>query len=106
MIPGIDQGNHRVKMAVPGSTGNPMLITNRFGEPFIRSVIYFAKDGSTVVGTEAENAALASPKRAVFDFKRQIGTKKVLYKAEDGKIHRAKNCLAILLKEAKGNHRI
>jgi len=65
--PGIDAGNYRFKLAVPDSTGNPKLITNRFGEPFIRSVVYFVEDGSIIVGTEAENAALANPARAVFD---------------------------------------
>jgi len=101
MIAGTDAGNYRFKMAVPDAAGNPKLITNRFGEPFIRSVVYFAEDGSIIVGTEAENAALADPKRAVFDWKRSMGTKKALYKAKNGKSYRAKDILVILLKEAK-----
>lgn len=101
MIPGIDAGNYRFKLAVPDLTGNPKLITNRFGEPFIRSVPYFNEDGSIIVGTEAENAALANPERAVFDWKRDMGTKKVLYKARKGKSYTAKDILSILLKEAK-----
>jgi molecular chaperone DnaK len=88
-------------MAVPDSTGNPKLITNRFGEPFIRSVVFFAEDGPILVGTEAENAALANPERAVFDWKRHMGTEDVLYPAPDGKVYKAKNVLAILLKETK-----
>jgi len=103
MIPGIDAGCYRLKMAVPDSTGSPKLITNRFGKPHIRSVIFFAEDGSIIVGTEAENAALADPKRAVFDWKREMGTKKVLYKDKNGKAYRAKDILAILLKEAEEN---
>ena len=101
MIPGIDAGNYRFKMAVPDSMGNPQILTNRLGEPFIRSVVYFAEDGSILVGTEAENAALANPERAVFDWKRFMGTDKVLYTSEDGKVYKAKDILAILLKEAK-----
>jgi molecular chaperone DnaK len=101
MIPGIDAGCYRLKIAVRDSTGSPKLITNRFGEPYIRSVVYFAEDGSIIVGTEAENSALADPKRSVFDWKRAMGTKKVLYKDKNGKAYRAKDILAILLKEAK-----
>ncbi|MHC4538691.1 MAG: Hsp70 family protein [Planctomycetota bacterium] len=101
MIPGIDAGGHRIKMAVHDSTGHPVPITNRYGEPFIRSVVFFAEDGSIIIGTEAENAGLADPKRAVSDWKRHIGTKKVLHKAEDGKVCRAKETLGLLLTEAK-----
>lgn len=101
MIGGIDAGNFRLKMSCADSTGNPNLITNRLGEPFIRGVVYFAEDKSIIVGTEAENAALANPERAVFDWKRSMGTKKVLYKAKNGKAYRAKDILAILLKKAK-----
>jgi len=101
MIPGIDAGNFRFKMAVPDSGGNAVLITNSFGETFIRSVPYFAEDGSILVGTEAENAALANPQRAVFDWKQHMGTDDVLYTAEDGKQYKAKDIGAILLKSAK-----
>jgi len=81
MIPGFDAGNFRFKVGCPDSAGNPVLITNSFGETFIRSVVYFAEDGSILVGTEAENAALANPQRAVFDWKPHMGTDDILYTA-------------------------
>jgi len=101
MIGGIDAGNFRLKMSCADSTGNPNLITNRLGEPFIRSVVYFAEDGSTIVGTEAENAALANPERAVFDWKQSMGTDTVLYQDGKNKICKAKDILAHLFREAK-----
>jgi molecular chaperone DnaK len=100
MIPGIDAGNFRFKIAVPDGMGNPQILTNRLGEPFIRSVVYFAEDGSILVGTEAENTALANPKRAVFDWKRFMGTDAVLYQDGKDKV-KAKDILTILLKKVK-----
>jgi molecular chaperone DnaK len=101
MVPGIDAGDYHFKTAVPDSAGSPKLITNRFGEPFTRSVVYFADDGSTIVGTEAENAALADPERAVFDWKRHMGTDEILYEDKKGRIYIARDILAILLEEVK-----
>jgi len=97
----IDAGNSRFKIAVPDATGAPKLLTNRAGETFTPSVVYFSEDGSVLVGTKAENAALANPKRAVFNWKRHMGTNKVLYTSDDGKSYTAKDILAILLKNAK-----
>lgn len=101
MIPGIDAGNFRFKLAAGDKAGNPLIVTNRLGEPFIRSVVYFAEDGSILVGTEAENAALAEPERAVFDWKRAMGTDTVLYTDPSGRQYKAKDVLAIFLKEVK-----
>ncbi len=61
MIPSIDAGNSRFKCAVADVAGNPKLITNRFGEPFTPSAVFFAPDGSTIVGTEAINAGFVEP---------------------------------------------
>jgi molecular chaperone DnaK len=101
MIPGIDAGTHGFKVAVSDLAGNPQILTNRLGETSTRSVVFFPEDGTTLVGTEAENAALANPEKSVFNWKRHMGTEDVLYQAPDGKVYKAKDILAIFLKEMK-----
>ncbi len=103
LIPGIDAGNSRFKYSVPDLTGSPKPITNRLGEPFTPSAVFFSPDGSIIVGTEALNAGFAAPDRLVVNWKRSMGTDKVLYKSENGTIYTAKDILAILLKDAKEN---
>ncbi|MHC4541511.1 MAG: Hsp70 family protein, partial [Planctomycetota bacterium] len=102
-IPGIDAGNSRFKYAVADSAGNPKLISNRFGEPFTPSAVYFAPDGTTVIGTEALNAGFVDPSRLVVNWKRRMGTDTPLYIAEDGTVYTAGDILAILLEDAKEN---
>jgi len=101
MIPGIDAGGFKFKVCIPDLAGNPQILTNKLGEPSTRSVVFFAEDGSILVGTEAENAALLSPERAVSDWKGRMGTEDVLYRAPDGKEYRAENILGILLTKVK-----
>jgi molecular chaperone DnaK len=103
MIPSIDAGNSRFKCAVADVAGNPKLITNRFGEPFTPSAVFFAPDGSTIVGTEALNAGFVEPSRLVTNWKRAMGTDEPLYTADDGTVYQAIDVLAILLKDAKDN---
>jgi len=79
MIPGIDAGNSRFKYAVADEAGNPKIITNRYGESFTPSAVYFAQDGSIVIGTEALNAGFIEPSRLVVNWKRVMGTDKPLY---------------------------
>ncbi len=83
MIPGIDAGNSRFKYAVADEAGNPKIITNRYGESFTPSTVYFAQDGSIVIGTEALNAGFIEPSRIVVNWKRDMGTNKSLYTADD-----------------------
>jgi len=103
MIPSIDAGNSRFKCAVADLAGNPKLITNRFGEPFTPSAVFFAPDGSTIVGSEAINAGFVEPSRLVINWKRDMGTDQTLYTADDGTVYKAMDVLAILLKDAKDN---
>jgi molecular chaperone DnaK len=103
LLPGIDPGNSRLKSAVADTSGVPKLITNRFGEPFTPSAVYFAVDGSIIIGTEALNAGFVDPKRLVENWKRAMGTNKPLYTDDNGKVYYAKDILAILLKDAKDN---
>jgi len=101
IIAAIDAGNSRFKYAVADETGNPKIITNRYGEPFTPSAVYFEEDGTTIVGTEALNAGFADPTRLVVNWKRSMGTDEPLYTAPDGKVYPARDILAILLKDAK-----
>ena len=103
MIPSIDAGNSRFKCAVADVAGNPKLITNRFGEPFTPSAVFFAPDGEIIVGTEAINAGFVEPSRLVVNWKRAMGTDEPLYTADDGTVYHAMDILAILLKDAKDN---
>jgi len=101
IIISIDAGNSRFKCAVADAAGNPKLITNRFGEPFTASAVFFASDGSIIVGSEAINAGFVEPSRLVINWKRAMGTDQPLYTADDGTVYRAMDILAILLKDAK-----
>ena len=103
MIPGIDAGNSRFKYAVADEAGNPKVITNRYGESFTPSAVYFAQDGAIVIGTEALNAGFIEPSSLIVNWKRDMGTDKPLYTANDGTVYKARDILAILLKDAKDN---
>ena len=103
LVAAIDAGNSRFKYAVADEAGNPKIITNRYGESFTPSAVYFDEDGSTVVGTEALNAGFADPTRLVVNWKRSMGTGEALYTTPDETVYTAKDILAILLKDAKEN---
>ncbi len=103
LIPGIDAGNSRFKYAAPDITGAPRLITNRFGESFTPSAVFFTPDNGPIVGTEALNAGFADPKRLVVNWKRSMGSDEVLYTGDEGTAYTAMDILAILLKDAKDN---
>ena len=63
---GIDAGTTRFKTAVLTTSGEPQSLTNRLGQTFTPSVVYFGET-EPLVGMEAENAALADPAQAVYD---------------------------------------
>lgn len=103
MIIGIDAGTTRFKSAILTSSGEPQILTNRIGEIFTPSVIYFTEEGTLLIGTEAANAALSNPERAVFDWKVNMGTNTVLYTDENGKKYKAQDILTIFLANVKAD---
>jgi len=99
----VDLGNSRMKFARAERDGHPVIVPNKMGEPFTHSVVYFPDNGDPVVGSEALNMAFADPKKVVFNWKRFIGTEKVLYKGQDGKEWHAKDIAALLLAHFKAS---
>ena len=102
-IPGIDAGNWRFKYSVCDEAGNPKTVTNRFGESSTPSAVYIGPDGQAIVGTEALNAGFADPAGLVTNWKRTMGTDKVLLTTTKGKTYKSKDILAILFMDAKDN---
>jgi molecular chaperone DnaK len=100
MIPSIDFGNYATKVAIQNTTGQPQLLTNRNGETSTRTYVYFNDDGSVLIGTEAENAALANPGQGISGFKRRLGTDDILY-SNNGRNDTAVDITAIFLSEIK-----
>jgi molecular chaperone DnaK len=98
---GCDLGNSRTKIAQADRDGRPVIVPNALGELYILSVVHFPDDGEPVVGSEAVNMAFAEPQKVVFNWKRHMGTDKVLYRSKDGKEYRAKDIAALILKEVK-----
>ncbi len=99
---GIDAGTTRFKTAILNSNGEPQILTNRMGQTFTPSVVFFGDDGP-LVGTEADNAALGEPAKAVFDWKVNMGTDEVLYTDAGGTDYRAQDILTILLENVKAD---
>ena len=95
LIFGIDAGNTRLKMALSDAQGNPTLLHNAMGEPFTPSVVFFAPEGGVLVGPEALNASFMEPARAVFNWKRHMGTDTVLYEDPDGRKYLANKKLIL-----------
>lgn len=102
-LAGIDLGTGRTKVAVPDTTGNPVIQANASGELYTPSVVYFDRD-RIVVGVEALHAGLADPSRCVRHWKRHMGTDTVLYTDENGKTYGAPDIARILLADVAANH--
>jgi len=103
LIAAIDAGNGRFKIAVLDSAGNPKLLMLSSGLPYFPAVVYFGKNGQKLIGIEAQNAALADPQRAVFGWKRMMGTDEILFTDDDGKTYKAVDILTLFLTECKKN---
>jgi len=96
---GIDLGSTRTKVAVPDPQGNPVMLVMQ-GDLFINSAV-FMDDAGPIVGDEALNAGLADPTRLVVNWKRSIGTDKVLYASPDGVEYRARDFARIVLEAVR-----
>ena len=73
-IIGIDLGTTNSAMAVLEG-GEPTIIPNAEGGRTTPSVVAFAKNGETLVGTVAKRQAVTNPENTVFSIKRFMGRK-------------------------------
>ena len=70
----IDIGTGSVKTAYVEPTGKASMITNQRGDSCTPSVLYYNKDGTVYVGTEAIEQGFLDPKSAVWHPKLKLGT--------------------------------
>ena len=98
-IRALDLGNSRMKSARAERDGHPVILPNKLGEPFTHSVVNFPDNGDPVVGTEALNMAFAEPKKVVFNWKRHMGSDKVIYKRIEPLIG-----MVVVVEKATGEH--
>lgn len=94
-----DLGNSNCIVATVDEQGNPLILTTDTGEQFFPSVTYFDEDGQVIIGREALNAMMLQAERGVRNWKRFLGTDKVLYESPDGTQFRAKDMAKIFLGE-------
>ncbi len=97
---GIDLGTTFSAMAHINQHGMPEVIPNAEGKRTTPSVIYFADDGSIVVGQLARNQALADPGRTVQHIKREMGDSSYRVMI-DGVEHVPEDLSAIILRKLK-----
>jgi molecular chaperone DnaK len=70
---GIDLGTTFCAVATLDDRGRPVTVPNRDGEVLTPSAVYFAPDGSVVVGQPALDMALEQPDRVATLIKRRMG---------------------------------
>jgi len=71
-VVGIDLGTTNSLVAVM-ETGAPRVIPGPDGDPLLPSIVYFAPDGTVVVGKEARPYQMTDPSRTVYSVKRLMG---------------------------------
>ena len=69
---GIDLGTTNSLVAW-AANGKAVVGTIDGGSPLLPSVVYYADDGRTLVGTEAQHFAMLQPERAIYSAKRFVG---------------------------------
>lgn len=99
-ILGIDLGTTFSAMAHINRHSMPEIIPNAEGKRTTPSVIYFADDGSTIVGQIARNQALADPRRTAQFIKRQMGDSSYRLTI-DGVDHVPEDLSALILRKLK-----
>jgi molecular chaperone DnaK len=75
---GIDLGTTNSVIAYTDPAGTTEVIAGQDGNRIVPSVVYFAKDGTQLVGTSARQRALIEPERVAMLFKRGMGEKTFL----------------------------
>jgi len=90
-IAGVDLGTGVVKYAIPDGQGHPIPLDNPWGEPTTLSCLYLDEAGP-IVGAAAVNAGFMDPQKFIKDWKRHMGTEKVLATGPDGKAWCAVDC--------------
>jgi molecular chaperone DnaK len=73
MVIGIDLGTTFCAVATLDDRGRPVSVPNRDGDVLTPSAVYFAPDGSIVVGQSALDLALEQPDRVATLIKRRMG---------------------------------
>jgi molecular chaperone DnaK len=75
---GIDLGTTNSAIAYTDPTATTEVIAGQDGNRIVPSVVYFARDGSQVVGTSARQRAIIESERVAMLFKRGMGEKTFL----------------------------
>jgi len=99
----IDLGDGRVKVAIPDSSGNPVMMPFSDGGTCLRSAVVLPAGGPVIFGEEAWNLGLAEPEKLVVNWKRKMGTDEVLHQAEDGTEYKAPDIARLLIQEVARN---
>jgi molecular chaperone DnaK len=73
MVIGIDLGTTFCAVATLDDRGRPVSVPNRDGDVLTPSAVYFAPDGSVVIGQPAIDLALEQPDRVATLIKRRMG---------------------------------
>lgn len=102
---GIDLGTSNSAVAITDANGITTTIADRDGARFIPSVVYFAPDGTAVIGARAKSMAVMEPERVAMLFKRGMGESTFLFDESefmvDGKTWRPEELSALVLKKMK-----
>ncbi len=69
---GVDLGTTNSLVACTRA-GTTQVLMGQDGEALVPSVVYYAQDGRTLVGQDAEHFAAAQPERAIYSAKRYLG---------------------------------
>ncbi|HEX4831639.1 MAG TPA: Hsp70 family protein [Trebonia sp.] len=103
---GIDLGTTNSVIAYTDRDAITEVIAGQDGNRIVPSVVYFAKDGSQIVGTSARQRAIIEPERVAMLFKRGMGEKTFLPNEEpfiaDGRTYSPEELSASVLKKLAG----
>ena len=72
-VVGIDLGTTFSLVAAIGLDGKPACIPDEEGKVALPSIVYYAEDGTILLGSEAQAHALSHPKRTISSVKRLMG---------------------------------